>query len=847
MDKAAFAYNSGRPGVRAPYRFLTGLEHAFVNCCKMKQKWLGSGPAATAPVPRTTWSAVVYLLLATPLSLFLYLETTPEAQSFFAGYSDGWRPHSPIFALLLVSLVGVLLLWRLPLRGSKQISLGWLAYSVGLALTFRPESAPWHLAAAYGLCLPAWVGCAAWSRQLWQAAEKPAGDPRAWLENILLLASAVFLSFSAGAVFLLAAFPQLRSAPGADMLLAARVGGLAGVSVLAFAPALMILRKLCGSQGPGALSMLLVIGALLEAAAMLILLNGLRFVGGIFVGLPSCCFVLGLTIPTVALFCRRAGIARASLAEAFLSFGRFNWMDRSLPKGAVVVVWLTMLGSVFWIGGCAHLYYEWGFATAALYSALSAFGTWLLLTMLPRRIQPVLSRLCLACAALGLLTFLPPLSSGLPWSTYLKFDKNFGSVVHAYYRHYPRSEPSFRQARQLLATSHSNGAIDLTQVQRQELVLKPKSPRPNVFFIVADALRGETYSPSADESRRYPGLDWMATRFTAYDNAWTSYNSTRGSYPAYLNGRMQPAWFEYFWSYPVRQDNILSRACDLAGYRCFNFATFSEDFSPCWPACSCVALRSGGIGLGDPGVVFPQALETLDAQRAKSPQQPVFFYLHLFNMHQPLFRRPGIPMHNHGLYFMRGLYEQNVAYFDAKLLAFLQGLQERGLLKDSMIVICADHGEELFDLGGVYHGWQINPWVMHVPLFIHYPNCVPAPPAQVLTRPVNLIDLAPTICQTMGVEIERKSNWQGLSLLEPEPAEPRSFLLLSWKNPLVGQMSFSPCRMLVLDLNSGEEQLFVPGRHGWLYNVGPIPPAVLADRLKEGLADLFGYWQMARL
>jgi len=153
---------------------------------------------------------------------------------------------------------------------------------------------------------------------------------------------------------------------------------------------------------------------------------------------------------------------------------------------------------------------------------------------------------------------------------------------------------------------------------------------------------------------------------------------------------------------------------------------------------------------------------------------------------------------------MRGLYEQNAAYFDQQLLAFLQGLEQRGVMDNSMIVISADHGEELFELGGVYHGWQINPWVMHVPLFIHYPLSAPAAPgAGIRSRPVNLIDLAPTICQAMGAEIVRNSPWQGVSLLQHEPAQSRSFLLLSWKNPVVGQLSFSPFRMVVLDLNSG--------------------------------------------
>ncbi|SPE56505.1 membrane hypothetical protein [Verrucomicrobia bacterium] len=681
---------------------------------------------------------------------------------------------------------------------------------------------------------------------VWGRADQPAGPLRTWADNVFLFAAAGVLSFTATAVSILLAFPELNANPGQRLLLAARVAGVTGVSALVLLAPTVALGRTAASRQGGGRPMLVLLGLLVEGAAIVILLNGLRFVGGVFVGFRSCVYVMILTLPAVVLLCRRAAASQKSLAEALLSYGRLAPRRHARRRLVGGLIWVTALAGTVWLAARAHLYYEWGFATASFYSAITVACVWGLLTMLPRAVQAALSGLCLIGSVLGLLTFVLPLNLSQPWNTYLKFDKTFGTVVHAYYDHFPRPEPVFQRARQLLEDSHSRVPSDLRWVQRQELVLRPISPRPNVFFIVADALRGETYGASAEQRRHYPGVTWMLPRFAVYDNAWTSYNSTRGSYPAYLNGRMQPAWYHYYWSYPVRQDNVLARACALAGYQCYNFATFSEDFSSCWPTNSCVALHPGGQGLGDPGVVFPQALEELDAHRAKAPKQPAFFYLHLFNNHQPLQRRPGIPLDHHGVYFMRGLYEQNAAYFDQQLLAFLQGLEQRGVMDNSMIVISADHGEELFELGGVYHGWQINPWVMHVPLFIHYPLSAPAAPgAGIRSRPVNLIDLAPTICQAMGAEIVRNSPWQGVSLLQHEPAQSRSFLLLSWKNPVVGQLSFSPFRMVVLDLNSGEEQTFGPAEQRWTPEAGCVPAAELAEGINKRLEGLFNYWQLA--
>lgn len=819
----------------------------------MKVPIVSSGRAAGDWTQETSWDAIAYLVIALPLALYFYLATTPEAQSFFAGYTADWVPDSPRGPLGLAGLLGALLLWRLRLRGHRALSLGWLALSAVFAVAFRSGDTRWELAAAFGLCLPGWIGQTVWLRQFWSGADdKPIGTNADWLKTTLLLATAMVMAFGGSAVFLVVSFPQLGAGPMARVLLPARVAALAGLAGLACLPGLLVVKKLLEFKGMKGRAMLVALGLLLEMAVAATLLNSLRFVGGIFLDFTSCLFVLALTFPAVALFCRRAAVCGDTVAEALLEYGckciGGGWKRRPSSLVALRVAgWVGALILIQVCSGYAHLYYEWGMATATVYSGLTLAGVWLLLTILPPRAKTVLIACCPACIALGMLTFWPPVSANLPWNTYLKFDKNFGSVVNAYYRRHPRPEPAFREARQWLANSHSDTPLDLTQVHPQELILKPRSARPNVFFIVADALRGESYGASTEGCGRFPGLDWMATRFTSYANAWTSYNSTRGSYPAYLNGLVQPAWYEYFWDYPVRQDNILSRACDRAGYRCYNFATFTDDFAPCWPAKTCVTLHPGGIGLGDPGVVFPQALETLDAHLAESPQQPAFLYLHLFNMHQPLYRRAGIRLQSHGMYFMRALYEQNVAYFDEQLLRFLKGLQARGLLDNSMVVVCADHGEEMFEQGGVYHGWQINPWVMHVPLLVHYPLCLSAAPGPgVVNRPANLIDLAPTICEAMGVEIVRHSSWQGVSLLAPEPAEPRSFLLLSWKNPLVGRMSFNPTRMLVLDLNSGQEQAFTPGPQGWVAGPGTSPPSVLASEFSGTLAKLFDYWEMAQ-
>jgi hypothetical protein len=166
------------------------------------------------------------------------------------------------------------------------------------------------------------------------------------------------------------------------------------------------------------------------------------------------------------------------------------------------------------------------------------------------------------------------------------------------------------------------------------------------------------------------------------------------------------------------------------------------------------------------------------------------------------------------------------------------------LLEQSLIIVTADHGEEFFDLGGLYHGWHINPPVMHVPLFVHYPpeQTNAPPPGRTSERVVNLIDLAPTICGVMGISIRRESPLQGVNLLSFDELANRTFLLLNWCSPIVGDLSFAPLRMRVLDCESGAMDIFEPGTNGWRLQTQPSDPRKFAGELGNELDALFEFW-----
>jgi arylsulfatase A-like enzyme len=89
--------------------------------------------------------------------------------------------------------------------------------------------------------------------------------------------------------------------------------------------------------------------------------------------------------------------------------------------------------------------------------------------------------------------------------------------------------------------------------------------------------------------------------------------------------------------------------------------------------------------------------------------------------------------------FCRDMYTEEVRYVDKWVGELLRGLKASGTYDDSLIVITADHGEELFDHGGMDHGHSLHEEVLHVPLLVKWPRGVTADKVVTHTVPMEFI------------------------------------------------------------------------------------------------------------
>jgi arylsulfatase A-like enzyme len=122
------------------------------------------------------------------------------------------------------------------------------------------------------------------------------------------------------------------------------------------------------------------------------------------------------------------------------------------------------------------------------------------------------------------------------------------------------------------------------------------------------------------------------------------------------------------------------------------------------------------------------------------------------------------------------LYDGEVAFVDELVGQLLAALRKTGLEKSTMVVLTADHGEDLHEHNRYFfHSPSVYRSSMHIPLIIVLPG---APSGQRTVHPASLVDVAPTILGVLGLPIP--SLLQGKNLLPggalpPEPVRTMTF------------------------------------------------------------------------
>jgi arylsulfatase A-like enzyme len=94
------------------------------------------------------------------------------------------------------------------------------------------------------------------------------------------------------------------------------------------------------------------------------------------------------------------------------------------------------------------------------------------------------------------------------------------------------------------------------------------------------------------------------------------------------------------------------------------------------------------------------------------------------------------------------LYDRGVAYVDGWIGRLTEELARRGLLDRTLLLVTADHGEELFEHQGSEHGRTFYEEVMRVPLILRVPGLGRG---RTIAEQVAHVDVLPTVLDLLGV------------------------------------------------------------------------------------------------
>jgi arylsulfatase A-like enzyme len=315
-----------------------------------------------------------------------------------------------------------------------------------------------------------------------------------------------------------------------------------------------------------------------------------------------------------------------------------------------------------------------------------------------------------------------------------------------------------------------------------------ESGPPNLVLISLDTTRRDHCSVYGYERETTPQLEKFAAEGVRFALAYAPSATTAPSHATLFtslypithrvvkNGRvLTPAYVtlaerlrEAGW---VTAGVVSSYVLDARFGLAQGFDTWDDDFDP-----TTATVRNEAWEGGDRVEVFDRradattahALAWLDGPRERT--RPFFLFVHYFDPHAPylppaaLARSfPPADAPGDGLRAQTARYDAEIAFTDEQLGVLFDGLAERGLARNTLVVITADHGEGLMQHGHLMHGAQIYEEQVRVPLLLRWPERLPA--GRVIDGPVSLIDLAPTLLELMGAPAPEGGALQGHSLV----------------------------------------------------------------------------------
>lgn len=316
---------------------------------------------------------------------------------------------------------------------------------------------------------------------------------------------------------------------------------------------------------------------------------------------------------------------------------------------------------------------------------------------------------------------------------------------------------------------------------------------PNVLLFTIDSCRADRFGVYGYEKGTTPNIDAWAKTGSVFNRAYSVSAWTAPGLVSILSGLYPPTHGVNNRDQMGSPDLVtLQKILRKKGYRVPNLNFFT--FAPYY-----LNLGLGGIEKEYFGSTEESPLiNWLEKNVEPDAQAPFFVWFHTTIVHQPyrpapealpdtrknLEKSPGIKAVLSGAIVPFGstqfvdadkpildlLYDEEVRRVDRFFGDVLELLKKGGELENTLIMLTADHGEELLDHGFVGHAStslraKLYEELIHIPLIISWPNNVPS--GKFIDVPVSQVDIVPTVANLLDIQLTGQV--AGVDLLSPIP------------------------------------------------------------------------------
>ena len=181
------------------------------------------------------------------------------------------------------------------------------------------------------------------------------------------------------------------------------------------------------------------------------------------------------------------------------------------------------------------------------------------------------------------------------------------------------------------------------------------------------------------------------------------------------------------------------------------------------------------------GRVTDDVLQWIETHRDK----PFYVYLHYMDVHSPYDATWYSPFdrEKYATQDERGklinTYDGRIAYVDRQIKRIWEELVKLNVSENTLLIVTADHGEELYDHGGTGHCTTLYDELIRVPLIVINPSLSEGD-RKVKTQ-VQLIDLPATVLDFLDLQIPKEMMGQSLlPLIAGVPPQPGPSFALSY-------------------------------------------------------------------